>query len=289
MTDTDTAPPVRTRRWTAPDGIEIVGDVGGDPAAPAVVLMHGGGQTRHSWSGAVGALIAAGYHVVNFDAAGHGESGWAGDGIYDLDRRIGHLHTVTAGIEGPIALVGASLGGATAMRALASGDRPAAVALVDIVPKPDRGGVQRIRDFMRSAPDGFASLDEVADAVAGYNPHRPRPATNSGLMRNLRRRENGRWHWHWDPAILTADVDESLAEFEETIAGLATAQEVPILLVRGLESDVVNDRGIADLRAVLPALEICDVAGAGHMVAGDRNDAFNQGIIEFLQRRMPVR
>nr|WP_047168139.1 alpha/beta hydrolase [Sphingomonas sp. Y57] len=289
MPPLDPAPPVRTRRWIAGDGIEIVGDVGGDPAAPAVVLMHGGGQTRYSWAGAVGALIAAGYHVVNFDAAGHGESGWAADGIYNLERRIEHLHTVTAGLGGPIALVGASLGGATAMRALASGDRPAALALVDIVPKPDRGGVQRIRDFMQSAPDGFGSLDDVADAVASYNPHRPRPTTNSGLMRNLRQREDGRWHWHWDPSILTADVDESLAEFEETIAGLATAQEVPILLVRGLESDVVNDRGIADLRAVLPALEIYDVAGAGHMVAGDRNDAFNQGIIEFLHRRMPAR
>jgi pimeloyl-ACP methyl ester carboxylesterase len=289
MTAIDTAQPIHTRRWTAPDGIGIVGDVGGDPAAPSIVLMHGGGQTRHSWAGAVGALVDAGYHVVNFDAAGHGDSDWAQDGIYNLDRRVAHLHAVIAGIEGPIALVGASLGGATAMRALAAGDRPAAVALVDIVPKPDRGGVKRIRDFMQSAPDGFASLDEVADAVASYNPHRPRPNTSSGLMRNLRQRDDGRYRWHWDPAILTVDIDESMAEFEETIAGLSAAQEVPILLVRGLESDVVNDRGVADLRAVLPALDIHDVAGAGHMVAGDRNDAFNQGIITFLQRRFPIR
>lgn len=288
MTDVDTTAPIRTRRWTAADGITIVGDIGGDPSAPTILLMHGGGQTRHSWAGAVDALIEAGYHVVNLDAAGHGDSDWAGDGIYDLDRRVAHLHAVTADIDGPIVLVGASLGGATAMRAVASGDRPAAVILVDIVPKPDRGGVQRIRDFMQSAPDGFASLDEVADAVARYNPHRPRPSASSGLIRNLRQREDGRYRWHWDPAILAADLDDSLREFEETIAGLASAQGVPILLVRGLESDVVNDRGIAELRAVLPALETYDVAGAGHMVAGDRNDAFNQGIIDFLKRRMPV-
>lgn len=284
-----TVPTTHARRWTAPDGIALAGDVGGDPAAPTVVLMHGGGQTRHSWAGAVGALIEAGYHVVNFDSAGHGDSDWSADGIYNLDRRVAHLHAVTAGITGPIALVGASLGGATAMRALASGDHPAAVALVDIVPEPDRKGVQRIRDFMQSAPNGFGSLDEVADAVASYNPHRPRPDTSRGLMRNLRQGEDGRYRWHWDPAILTAGIDESMAEFAETIAGLSTAQCVPLLLVRGLESDVVNEQGIADLRAVLPSLEIHDVPGAGHMVAGDRNDAFNQGIIAFLQRRVPAR
>ncbi|MEX1148268.1 MAG: alpha/beta fold hydrolase, partial [Sphingomonadales bacterium] len=56
----------------ADSGVRLVGDVGGPPEGPAVVLMHGGGQTRHSWSGAMTALIDAGYRVVNFDARGHG-------------------------------------------------------------------------------------------------------------------------------------------------------------------------------------------------------------------------
>jgi pimeloyl-ACP methyl ester carboxylesterase len=58
---------------------------------------------------------------------------------------------------------------------------------------------------------------------------------------------------------------------------------VPVLLVRGQRSDVVDDAGIEEFRQKLPHLEIASVAGAGHMVAGDRNDAFNRSVISFLR------
>ena len=277
-----------TRNWTAKDGLTIVGDVGGNPVAPTIVLMHGGGQTRHSWSGATRAIIEAGYHVVNFDARGHGDSDWSPDGRYSLPQRADDLRTVIADVDGPVALVGASLGGATAMRAIADGYRPAALALIDIVPNPDRAGVARIRAFMMGNPDGFGTLDEVADAIAAYNPHRPRPRDTAGLNRNLRLRENGRYYWHWDPGILSHDPDVDLADFTDTIEGLKQAGAMPTLLVRGLQSDVVDDSGIAELAEAMPQLEVFDVAGAGHMVAGDRNDAFNAGILDFLKRQLPV-
>ncbi|WP_336967491.1 alpha/beta hydrolase [Sphingobium aromaticiconvertens] len=283
---TNNKPTVETRRWTMADGRAIVGDTGGDPAAPTVVLMHGGGQTRHSWAGAVDALLRQGYHVINYDAAGHGDSDWSE--VYTLHSRSSDLMTIIEQANGPVALVGASLGGATAMRAVAHGYQPAALALVDIVPRPDLRGVKRIRDFMLANSDGFASLDAVADAIAAYNPHRPRPRDNGGLMRNVRLRDNGRYYWHWDPRILATDLDEELKEFEDVVAGLQSARNVPLLLVRGLASDVVDDHGIAELTHTMPHMEIWDVAGAGHMVAGDRNDAFNQGVLDFLSRTMPA-
>src|ERR1700680_1885101 len=73
------------RRYKVADHLELVADVGGDPKAPPVVLLHGGGQTRHSWGGAMRALIAQGYYVINLDARGHGDSNWARDGNYSLD------------------------------------------------------------------------------------------------------------------------------------------------------------------------------------------------------------
>jgi len=62
---------------------------------------------------------------------------------------------------------------------------------------------------------------------------------------------------------------------------------VPTLLVRGMKSDIVDDDGVDDLRRRIPALEIADIRGAGHMVAGDKNDEFNGAVIEFLSRVMP--
>ena len=279
---------VRIRRYVVDDGVELVADVAGDPGARCVVLMHGGGQTRFSWQGAMQQLIHAGYQVINFDARGHGDSAWAGAGGYGLARHARDLECITRGLPGPAALVGASLGGATALRALADGLRAAAVVLVDIVPRPDPKGVQRIRDFMLGTPDGFRSLDEVADAIAAYNPHRPRPSDLSGLMRNLRVREDGRLRWHWDPAFLGREIAVELTELRETIEGARAAEQVPVLLIRGLRSDVVGEAGMRELRDVLPRLEVFDVPQAGHMVAGDRNDVFNQGLLAFLEGHFPA-
>jgi pimeloyl-ACP methyl ester carboxylesterase len=253
-----------------------------------VVLMHGGGQTRFSWQGAMHQLVKAGYRVINFDARGHGESDWAGEGGYSLARHARDLAHVIEQPEDPVALVGASLGGATALRAMADGMRPAAVVLVDIVPRPDPRGVQRIRDFMLGSPEGFSSIEDVADAIAAYNPNRSRPTKLEGLMRNLRVREDGRLRWHWDPAFLSREIPTELAELHETIEGARSAGDVPVLLIRGLSSDVVTKGGLDELQEVLPTLEVFDVPDAGHMVAGDRNDIFNQGMIAFLTRHFPA-
>lgn len=287
MTETTTgAPAVEAQRFITRDGVRLVADVGGDPCAPTVVLMHGGGQTRHSWSGAMRALIDAGYHVINYDARGHGESDWSRDGDYSMSLRARDLGDVVAEVTGPIALVGASMGGATALFAIGerSAPRPAALVMVDIVPKPNVAGTERIRAFMAANPEGFADLDEAADAVAAYNHHRPRPKDPSGLAKNLRRR-GGRWFWHWDPRMLDGiNIDMR----GEVMTRYAASIDFPTLLVRGMASDIVDEAGVAAFHTALPSLEVFNVGGAGHMVAGDRNDAFNDGVIGFLARMMPV-
>lgn len=275
--------------YRAPDGVQLVADVGGPAGAPTVILMHGGGQTRHSWSGAMKALIDRGYRVINYDARGHGDSDWSQSGAYMLDDRVTDLRAVTEALDGPFALVGASLGGATAIHAVASGLQPAAIVLVDIVPHPEPDGINRIVNFMSGNPQGFSSLEEAVAAVAAYNPERPRPRDPSGLMRNLREGSDGRLYWHWDPRIVAA---EPRVHHEVVIASateMALQSELPVLLVRGLRSDIVGDAGVAAFRAMIPQLEVVDVAGAGHMVAGDRNDAFNAGVISFLSRVIPPR
>lgn len=281
---------VETRTFETEEGMRLAASVAGDPAAPAVVLLHGGGQTRHAWASAVRRLAAAGYHAISIDLRGHGESDWSPDGDYHPENFARDLASVLRQLEGPVALVGASMGGAAAIRAIANHNiaNVAALVLVDIVPKPARQGVRKVTAFMMQNLDGFASLDDVADAVAAYNPNRPRPADVNGLRKNLREGADGRFYWHWDPKILTmGDSEEKLDEMERGTACAMERIEAPCLLVRGGQSDVVDAAVMEDFKRRIRNLEVCEVDGAGHMVAGDRNDAFNDGVIEFLKRRLP--
>lgn len=267
-------------------GVEIAADVAGRAGAPTVILGHGGGQTRHSWDKCEQQLAAAGYFAINYDLRGHGDSDWSPDGDYGISTRAHDLMAVARHGSRPFALVGASLGGITALVAASLGLEPAALVLVDIVPKMSAVGVAKIRGFMTANPDGFASLEEAADAISAYYPERPRPTDLSGLRKNLRPHADGRWHWHWDQRMMS-DERADPRHLLDLMDSADWTDRILTLLVRGMKSDIVDDDGVADLRRRIPALEIADIRGAGHMVAGDRNDEFNAAVIEFLTRVMP--
>jgi pimeloyl-ACP methyl ester carboxylesterase len=277
-------------RFLVTEGIHLTADVSGPAGAPTVVLLHGGGQTRHSWHRASVELAQAGYRVINLDARGHGDSDWSPQGDYRLETLSADLAAVIATLPAPPALVGASMGAATSIY-LAGNAAPGtvrALVLVDFVPDVEREGADRIRAFMNANLGGFASLEEAADAVSAYYPQRPRPKDYSGLMKNLRRRPDGRLYWHWDPRFVDRPERLEPPQFSGRLGDAATRIAVPTMLVRGLLSDIVSDRGVERLRAQLPGLEVFDVPGAAHMVAGDRNDQFNQAVIGFLRRQMPA-
>jgi pimeloyl-ACP methyl ester carboxylesterase len=265
------SPAFETRRYAGSGGLLLTADVSGDPSAPAVILMHGGGQTRHSWRGATQRLVADGYHVISLDTRGHGDSDWSSTGEYGLPVLAADLLAVIATLQTLPVLVGASLGGSTGLYAVGNSPTPIARAL-----------------FMRSHADGFANVEEAVDAVAAYNPHRPRPRDPAGLMKNLRLKPDGRLYWHWDPQIVRTSSRLEPPDLVEPLLAAASRVRIPTLLVRGLLSDIVTDAGIAELRAVLPTLEVYGVAQAGHMVAGDKNDVFSKAIADFLHRHAPV-
>jgi pimeloyl-ACP methyl ester carboxylesterase len=294
----DQPEPVRRVDLAGRDGLRLAADVAGDPSNPAVLLLHGGGQTRHSWGTTLVDLARRGWYVASIDQRGHGDSEWAPDGDYTLDAFAGDIRCVAAQFDRP-ALVGASLGGSSALCALGeTADDPCgrALVLVDVAPHIEAAGADRIGAFMREhLEDGFGSLDEVADAIQGYNPHRPRPTNMDGLRKNVRRRDDGRWVWHWDPAFITGrlgsedeprTVRRSL--HDGTLVEAAKTLTVPVLLVRGRMSDLLSEAGAQKFLELVPHAEFVDVAGAGHMVAGDRNDSFNTAIVTFLDRVRPA-
>jgi peroxiredoxin len=270
-------------------GLRLVGDRWGDPSAVPVVFLHGGGQTRHSWAGTARSVARAGWQAITVDARGHGSSDWSAEGDYRLvtfARDVGHLADQ---LDHRPVLVGASLGGLTSMLLVGelSPGLAAGVVLVDIVPDMEPAGADRIQAFMAERlAEGFASLDEVADAIAAYNPHRPRPTDLSGLRKNLRERD-GRFYWHWDPAFIDGSAEQPPAEINDVerldaAVGAIVDAGVPLLLVRGRSSDLVTAERAAAFLERFPACGFVDVTGAGHMVAGDRNDAFTAAVLDFL-------
>jgi pimeloyl-ACP methyl ester carboxylesterase len=280
--------PEPAHRWPGADGITLAGDSWGDPDGPLVLLLHGGGQTRHAWRGTGEALGRAGYHAVAFDARGHGDSDWVPEARYGHDAMVADLASVVSalGDRRPV-LVGASMGGLVSLEAIGDDYVDAtALVLVDIAPRLEPDGVGKILSFMDGRPEGFASLDEVADAIAAYQPHRPRKGDLSGLAKNVRMGADGRYRWHWDPRWRSGAPDLEAMYLRQSAC--ARRLTLPTLLVRGGLSDVLSEEGARSFLGLCPHSEYVNVTEASHMVAGDRNDVFAGAVIEFLGRTAPV-
>ena len=279
-----TAAPVAFR--TA-QGVALAGTAAGPDGGTPVLLFHGGGQTRHAWGRAVTALGAAGFRASAWDLRGHGDSAWTAQ--YAMEDFVRDVIELAAAQPRKPVIVGASLGGLCGLlgNAAVAGGISRALVLVDIAPKVNAAGVDRILGFMAAHRDGFASLEEAAAAVAAYQPQRSQRSDAAGLRKNLRQHADGRWYWHWDPAMLeTFHQARAASEDEETLYRAAEGLRQPVLLVRGSLSDVIDEATTREFQQRIPHARVTDVRGAGHMVAGDRNDVFLDAVLDFL-RELP--
>jgi pimeloyl-ACP methyl ester carboxylesterase len=265
-------------------GIEIVADEAGPRGGTPILLLHGGGQTRAAWGGALIEGARRGWPMLSADLRGHGDTGWAPDADYSSEAYLADLQMLIDQLGRAPVIVGASMGGLLGLAYAGQGGTLAGLVLVDVAPRIEAEGAARIGGFMQSAPNGFADLEEAADAVAAYLPHRPRPNDVSGLMRNLRRGQDGRLHWHWDPKMLHR-AEETPWDME-ALREAARRLTMPTLLIRGRLSDLLSPAGAKEFLQLAPHAEFVDIAGADHMVAGDRNDAFNDAVFDFLERRI---
>ncbi|TCV95713.1 pimeloyl-ACP methyl ester carboxylesterase [Luteibacter rhizovicinus] len=271
------------------DGISIAVERWPGSRRPSLVFAHGFGQTRHAWTGAARSLAERGFDATTFDARGHGESDRVPGGDYHMEQFVADLGAVVArrASEDGVApvLVGASMGGLLGLVVAGESEGVApfsALVLVDITPRWETAGVERILGFMRAHPDGFASYDEAATAIEVYMPHRRERKTESQLKPLMRQDETGRLRWHWDPALLEGVVAES-ERYQPRLFAAAARVQVPVLLLSGGRSDVVSRDTVDEFLRLVPHARHVALSDATHMVAGDANDTFTREIAAFVE------
>ncbi len=274
------------------EGNRLVGSIWDGGGAP-VILLHGGGQTRHAWQSTAVRLAAQGKRAITIDIRGHGESDWVASANYSFLDYAEDVRVLSGQVGARFgtkpAIVGASLGGLASLLAQCRfGSLMDALVLVDIVPQMNPSGVARVIGFMGARMDeGFGSLEEAADEIAAYLPNRKRPRSLEGLSKNLRLGADGRFRWHWDPAFVRGprSIDHDARTLLPDVLTRLPQVKVPILLVRGMQSELVDEVAARDFVAQAGNARFVDIGGAGHMVAGDRNDIFSQAVIDFFQEQ----
>jgi len=270
--------------------IELRGDAWGSGALGVILLAHGAGQTRHAWASTGRRVAEQGWRAISLDLRGHGDSEWSVNGDYRLEAFAADLACIgqSLTINRRPHLVGASLGGLAGLMVethLSPGIF-ASLTLVDIVPRMDESGVARIMGFMgERAAEGFASIEQASDAIAAYLPHRVKPRDLSGLAKNLRRDADGRYRWHWDPRFMTSIRETRREHIVEEFERRLRCLSLPLHLIRGRMSELVPDEAVRSFMDAAPQAHFTDIAEAGHMVAGDRNDLFCDAVPRFLQNQ----
>ena len=266
--------------------IKIAGDVWGSNNPELVILLHGGGQTRHAWGETGKKLAEAGYHSVALDLRGHGDSEWDADGDYSIRAYKDDLVSIINEIGKPARLVGASLGGMASLVLAGdeiNSDLCTTLIMVDIGIYPDPVGSDRIVSFMLSGEKGFDSLEDVAKSISDYLPHRKKPKDLEGLKKNLRLKGDGRYYWHWDPRFIRRRPGSRDRRYFDLQLKAAEKVTIPALLIRGALSDVVTMEDVDYFLSVISHARFVEIEKAAHMIAGDRNDIFAEEAIKFLK------
>ena len=276
--------------FASADGLPLAVDVYRSTGHPTLLFAHGFGQTRGAWRAAAASLAAGGCRCVTFDSRGHGESGRAPDGDYHMQQFADDLLALAGAQAEPPILVGASMGGLLGL-VTAGEQRPSpfrALVLVDITPRWETAGVERILAFMQAHPEGFASYADAAEQIAAYLPQRRERKSEQQLRPLLRDGADGRLRWHWDPALLSGGLVSESERYQPRLFAAAANVDVPVLLLSGERSDVVSHRTVQEFLALVPHARHVEVPGATHMLAGDANDAFTAAIAGFIESLEPA-
>ena len=270
-------------RFTSANGLRFHYLEWGDPANPAMLLLHGFAQTCHSWD-FIALAFSHRFHVISMDQRGHGDTDWAPDGDYspEAHQRDTHAFVEALGLD-DLVLIGLSMGGRNALTYAANHpERVKAVVIVDAAPENLRAGSENIRRFVQQ-DDELDSVEEFVERVLKYNPRRSPDQVRGSIMHNLKQLPSGKWTWKYDRLLRSSDRRwRSDPGLTERLWGYVESLAPPALVVRGARSDLIATQTAEEMHRRIPNCTLATVENAGHLVPGDNPAGFVGAVSDFI-------
>ncbi|MCU1458410.1 MAG: putative hydrolase or acyltransferase of alpha/beta superfamily [Actinomycetia bacterium] len=259
------APPLR-RVWVDVGGRQELSAIVWGDGPPEIVLLHGGAQNSHTWDTV---LLALGRPALAIDLPGHGHSSWRDDKKYwPAENALTVAKVIEELAPDAKLLVGMSLGGLTAFAiSAARPDLVRRLLVVDVTPGVNGSKASQIAAFV-AGPERFGSFDEILDRTMTYNPTRSESSLRRGILHNATGDADGSWRWRYD-RFESKTAGDGVPDFS-TIWDAVSATKMPLHLVVGSLSEVVDADDVAEMRRRRPDAVVTYVEGAGHSIQGDR-------------------
>ncbi|MEM7406478.1 MAG: alpha/beta hydrolase [Pseudomonadota bacterium] len=254
----------------------------GPEDAPTVVCLHGGHQSAHSWD-LVSLSLARRFRVIAPDQRGHGDSEWVRSAHYGNEDMAADLAALIDVLELDRPLVmGHSMGGRnTLLAAQAHPNLARALAVVDIGPEVSERGGRAIASFVAQNEE-FEDLDAFVENVRRYDPYRSREHIERTVRYNLFQRADGKYISKCDRLPRKLGLTKMMRSDALTLTSVGELS-MPVLVVRGENSNVLEPDAAARFVAALPAGELVTVPDCGHNVHSQNTTGFLAAIEPFLR------
>jgi len=241
----------------------------GDTSAPPLLLLHGGGQSAHTWD-AFCLAMGPDFRCIALDQRGHGDSQWSDAGEYayaDHARDLAAFVDALA-LKQPI-VVGMSMGGVNGIAYAASHPhRLRALVCVDIGPEAQFEPVDRLMRGLGGYRT-FASPEDAAARMARMGARRDPALLRDTLALNLRRDADGMWTWKYDPRTLVGLTAKDIMDARRPLWGVLQRISCPVLIARGADSEIFSDEDAERFAKALPKGKWRAVPRARHSVQTD--------------------